>query len=245
MSRPRRIAKPARQKWILEQLRASNDLWIPGMVSALDSDRPIHALDRVERRADASSASLTSTDPEWLPNVEQRQKMTALALDCVRPHMVVMIDGDGVVLDLAWRMATDGPEITVITNNLPAARLLGGNASITVHFCPGRYDCRRGAAEGAETIDFLQRYRANLAFISACGISADGPNGARADAAATKRVMLERSDQRILLLDHGKFGLRRPHSICSLGLIDRLICDEAPDEELHAALRLNGVEVRT
>ena len=43
MSETRPIAKRARQRRILAALRASNDLWIPGMVTALDDVRHMHA----------------------------------------------------------------------------------------------------------------------------------------------------------------------------------------------------------
>jgi DeoR/GlpR family transcriptional regulator of sugar metabolism len=243
MSETRRLAKRERQMKILEKLRASNDLWIPGLVTTLDDTRHMMVEGIAERRAAALSASRA-------PGAEQnavpprRHKLAALAMDFIRPHMVVMIDGGASALDLARRMAADAQDITVITNNLPAAALLGANPTIAVTFCPGRYDRERGTSDGPDTIDFLRRYRANLAVLGACGITADGPTSAHADAAAIKRAMLDRSEQLILMLDHTKFGGRHPHPVCPLDKIDQLICDAAPDAQLGAALRKALVEVR-
>lgn len=240
MSETRRLPKRERQKRILEKLRASNDLWIPGLVTALDDVRHIHQ----EGLAGRMAATLQAAGPEQQGVAAGRQKLAALAMRAIKPHMVVMIDGGATALDLARRMAVDAREITVITNNLPAATLLGTNPTIDVTFCPGRYDGDRGTVDGVDTIRFLSRFRANLAIIGACGITAQGPNSAHSDAAAIKRAMLDRAEERILLLDRSKFGNRNPHRLCPLEEIDRLICDESPDTTLNAALSRARVEVQ-
>ncbi len=241
MSETRRLPKRERQKRILEKLRASNDLWIPGLVTALDDIRHMHQEGLAERM---TAAALPPAGADQQGVAARRQKLAALAMRAIRPHMVVMIDGGATALDLARRMAVDAQEITVITNNLPAATLLGANPTINVTFCPGRYDGHRGTVDGSDTIRFLSRFRANLAIIGACGITAQGPNSAHSDAATIKRAMLERSEECIMLLDRTKFGSRNPHRLCPLEEIDRLICDELPDVTLSAALSKARVEVQ-
>jgi DeoR/GlpR family transcriptional regulator of sugar metabolism len=243
MSERKRISKQERHRRILAELHASNDLWIPGMVTALDDIRHIHQEGVAERRAVAALVSAEPGGGENQSVMAQRQRLAALAMRFVQPHMVVMIDGGPTALDLARRMATDAQNITVITNNLPAASVLGSNPTINVTFCPGRYDNHRGTVDGPETIRFLSRFRANLAVLGACGIVADGLSSSHSDAVAIKRAMLKRSEEHILLLDHTKFGRRHPHLVCPLDDIDRLICDLAPDGKLGAALRTAKVEV--
>jgi DeoR/GlpR family transcriptional regulator of sugar metabolism len=243
MTEIKRIAKRERQMRILAKLRARNDLWIPGLVSSLDDTRDMHEEGLAERRAVAASVSSEPDGTQPNAVMSQRQKLATLAMRFVLPHMVVMIDGGSTALDLARRMATDAQNITVITNNLPAATVLGANPTINVTFCPGRYDSRRGTVDGPDTIRFLSRFHANLAIIGACGIAAGGPTSSHSDAVAIKRAMLRRSEERILLLDHTKFGDRHPHRVCPLDDIDRLICDQAPAGKLSAALRNANVEI--
>jgi|RhiMethySRZTD1v2_1073278.scaffolds.fasta_scaffold68779_4 DeoR/GlpR family transcriptional regulator of sugar metabolism len=242
MSETRSIAKRERQRRILAALRASNDLWIPGMVTALDDVRHMHAEGLAERTANAAGASADAIAQD-LPATPQRQRMAALAMRFVRPHMVVMMDGGATALDVARRMASDAQRITVITNNLPAATLLSANPTVSVTFCPGRYDSDRGVAGGADTIDFLRKFRANLAILGACGIDAKGPSSGHADAAAIKRAMLERAEENVLVLDHTKFGSKHPHSVCALAEIDHLLCDTRPAADLHKALLQANIDV--
>jgi DeoR/GlpR family transcriptional regulator of sugar metabolism len=240
MSETRPIAKRARQRRILEALRASNDLWIPGMVTALDDVRHMQAEGLAERKATAV-ADPAAQDQLLAP---QRQRLATLAMSFVRPHMVVMIDGGATALDLARRMASDAQSITVITNNLPAATLLSANPTISVTFCPGHYHGDRGAVGGAETVTFLERFRANLAILGACGIDAKGPNSGYADAALIKRAMLERAEESVLVLDHTKFGSQHANPVCPLADIDHLLCDTRPEADLQKALAQADVDVR-
>jgi DeoR/GlpR family transcriptional regulator of sugar metabolism len=241
MSETRPIAKHARQRRILAALRASNDLWIPGMVTALDDVRHMHAEGLAERQAAAAAADPAASDQALVP---QRQRLAALAMGFVRPHMVVMMDGGATALDLARRMASGARSITVITNNLPAATLLSANPTISVTFCPGHYHGDRGAVGGAETVRFLERFRANLAILGACGIDPKGPSSAHADAALIKHAMLERSEKTVLVLDHTKFGSRHPNSVCPLADIDHLLCDTQPAADMQKALAQADVDVR-
>lgn len=241
MSETRSIARRARQRRIFDVMRASNDLWIPGMVTALDDVRHMYAEGMAERKAAAESAGPATSDQPLAP---QRHRLAALAMSFVRPHMVVMMDGGATALDLARRMASDGQRITVITNNLPAATLLSANPTISVTFCPGRYCGERGAVGGGETVRFLSRFRANLAILGACGIDTMGPSSAHADAASIKRAMLERAEENLLVLDHTKFGSRHPNPICPLADVDHLLCDARPAADLQDALTHADVDVR-
>ena len=76
MSETRPIAKHARQRRILEALRASNDLWIPGMVTALDDVRHMHAEGLAERQATAVDAGVDLVVQDRSP-APQRQRLAA------------------------------------------------------------------------------------------------------------------------------------------------------------------------
>jgi DeoR/GlpR family transcriptional regulator of sugar metabolism len=243
MSETRPIAKHARQRRILAALRASNDLWIPGMVTALDDVRHMQAEGLAERKA-ATATAVADPAASDLPLAPQRQRLAALAMSFLRPHMVVMMDGGATALDLARRMASEAQSITVITNNLPAATVLSANPTINVTFCPGHYHGDRGAVGGAETVKFLSRFRANLAILGACGIDAKGPSSGHADAALIKRAMLERAEETLLVLDHTKFGSRHSNPVCPLADIDHLLCDGQPPADLQSALAEADVDVR-
>ena len=212
MSETRPIAKRARHRRILAELRASNDLWIPGLVTALDDVRHMHRRDSpsASGRRGAGRAGAGPRKPSR--PAPQRQQLAALAMSYVRPHMVVMIDGGSTALDLARRMATDAQGITVITNNLPAATVLGANPTISVTFCPGRYHGDRGPSAAP---DAIRSWAGSAPTLPSSAPAASTPTGRAALArrlGPIKRAMLERSEENFLLLDHTKFGRRHPRS---------------------------------
>jgi DeoR/GlpR family transcriptional regulator of sugar metabolism len=251
MTETRRIPKRERQKRILAKLRAYDSLQIPDLIAALaplpaaiERDiRDMHQAGIAQRHAAATAQSSEPAGAEHSAVTEAApRKLAALAMRFIQPHMVLMIDGSA-TLHLARRLATDAQNITVITNSLSAATLLGANPTISVTFCPGRYDSRHGTVAGPDTIRFLGRFRANLAIVSAGGITEDGPTCGLSDAMATRRAMLKRSEERIVLLDHSKSGRCHPQLVCRLTDIDQLICDKPPDAKLRSALRQAEVEV--
>ena len=58
-----------------------------------------------------------------------------------------------------------------------------------------------------------------------------------------KRAMLLRAEERMLLVDHSKFGMPHLEVVCPLSDIHRLVTDRPPVRELAAALRRANVEV--
>jgi DeoR/GlpR family transcriptional regulator of sugar metabolism len=251
MTETRRIPKRERQQRILAKLRAYNALQISDLIASLapfpegiERDiQEVHQTGIAQRHAAATAKSSEPAGTERNAVTEAApRKLAALAMRFIQPHMVLMIDGSA-TLHLARRLATDAQNITVITNSLSAATLLGANPTISVTFCPGRYDSRHATVAGLDTIRFLGRFRANLAIVSAGGITEDGPTCGLSDSMATKRAMLKRSEERIVLLDHSKSGRCHPQLVCPLGDIDQLVCDEVPDAKLCSALHKAQVEV--
>ena len=117
------------------------------------------------------------------------------------------------------------------------------NSAIDVILCPGDYSPAEAAVYGIETVAFLQRFRANRAFIGASGLSASGIMDANRFASAVKRIMLAQADTRYLLVDHSKFNQRKLSLVGTLSAVDAVITDRAPDGALLAALGEADVDV--
>jgi len=63
------------------------------------------------------------------------------------------------------------------------------------------------------------------------------------DEAGTKRVMLERARQRIVVADHTKVGKVMLNTVASLTVVDKIITGSEVDGEIVTRLRQIGVEV--
>lgn len=251
----KRAKKKERQDRILAELRLSAMIRIPEMaanfhVSTETIRRDLEEMAKIGlimRTYGGAVVSQLGVEPGWMERdnlmVAERERIGALAEQFVRPREVVMIDAGSTTLHLARRLALTDKEVTVVTNCYAVAMALGTSPRIAVHVCPGRHDPQEGGVTGTDTVDFINRFHVDRAFIGASGITVEGANEANSAAASVKRAMLRRAEVPMLLLDHGKFDRVGFEIVCPLPELRHLVSDEAPDGELAAALARAKVQV--
>ncbi|SMF19166.1 transcriptional regulator, DeoR family [Tistlia consotensis] len=251
----KKLRKVERQERILGELRASPAIRISQLaeeyrVSTETIRRDLDDLSRrgmLNRTYGGASARAFAFEPalseRHKEHVEERQRVGALAARAIRPGQVLMIDVGSTTVHFARRLSAELKDLTVITNSFGVATVLSANPTIAVILCPGRYDGREGSVFGSDAVAFLDRYNANVAVISASGLTADGPNDVNPNAAAIKRAMLGRSATGLLLLDHSKYDLLTLENVCPLDEIDVLVSDQAPPAPLGRALKRAEVAV--
>jgi len=249
------VAKKDRQSAILSKLRQSPSIRIAELATSFGVSNETIRRDFDElgqsglinrTYGGAVAARPLGLEAEWSERYnrmsDEREHIAGQAVRLLQPGEVVMIDGGATTLHFARRLAAELKDLTVITNSYAIAMAIANNPSMIVISCPGTYDRHEGCVVGPDTIAFLTRFYANRAVIGASGITREGPNEAHMGVAAVKRVMLERAQLRMLLLDHTKFDQSNMEVICPLTAIDRLVTDRPPTGELSAALDRARVE---
>jgi DeoR/GlpR family transcriptional regulator of sugar metabolism len=136
-----------------------------------------------------------------------------------------MVDCGSTTSLFANALAARNLHLTVVTNCLPVARALGTSAHCRVILCPGDYVPHEGGAFSADTLEFIRRFKANKAFVSAGGLTSEGVTDADSLGCSVKRAMMDRSDRTILLLDSSKYDLVQFERVCALADIDELVCE--------------------
>ena len=167
----------------------------------------------------------------------ERALIGAAAARIVEPGDALMVDCGSTTSLFANALAARNLHLTVVTNCLPVARALGTSAHCRVILCPGDYVPREGGAFGADTFEFIGRFKANKAFIGAGGLTSEGVTDADSLGCSVKRAMIDRSDRTILLLDSSKYDLVQFERVCALVDIDELVCEKAPPKKLAAGLK--------
>ena len=257
MDQASRLSKKQRQDRILAELRASTTIRISELAAELGVSSETIRRDLkemgesglIDRTYGGAVARPFGFEPTWNERfnamTEERAHIAALATRLVQPGEVLAIDAGSTTLHFARRLAAELKDLTVITNSFAVAMALASNPTIAVISCPGHYDAHEGSLTGPDTIAFLGRFNANRAVIGASGLTAEGPNEVNSGAAAVKRAMLQRAEERMLLADHSKFGEPHLEVICPLSDINRLVSDRPPGRELATALRRAKVEVHS
>jgi DeoR/GlpR family transcriptional regulator of sugar metabolism len=250
-----RLRKTERQQRILAELRLSPHVRISELaerfgVSTETVRRDVDLLSEkglVSRAYGGAAPAPMALQPSFgeraEAHLEERMRIAELAATLPQPGEVLMIDAGSTTSQFARRLAVTGRDLTVLTNSIPVAGALASNDTISVILCPGDYSPREAAVYGDETLSFLQRFRANRAFIGASGLGVEGIMDANRAATAVKRVMLRQSGERYLLVDRSKFNQRMVSIVEPLMAIDAIIADELPDGALLEALTTAGVRL--
>src|SRR5688572_4514346 len=228
MSGSQRLSKRDRQQRILAELRVSATLRISELAEELNVSyetirRDLEEMGEsglINRTYGGAVARPFGFEPAWSERfnamTEEREHIASLAIRFVRPGEVLMIDAGSTTLHFARRLAAELKDLTIITSSFAVAQALATNPSMTVIACPGHYDVHEGSVAGPDCVAFLSRFNANRTVIGASGLTAEGPNEASSGAAAVKRAMLARAQERVLLIDHLKFGQPNLELICPL-----------------------------
>ncbi len=174
--------------------------------------------------------------------VNAKRKMAELAKDFIKADMTVFMDSSSSAGMVIPYIAAAGG-ISVITNGIRNSFQLMEKGGAKVYLCGGLVSRYSDAALGAETVEFLSRFRADLCIISCGGIITDGVTEASPEQADIKRRMLKNSKVRLALCDSSKMGKSCMSLISDFSDIDFIITDCVPDKRIQEAVLRNGCEI--
>jgi DeoR/GlpR family transcriptional regulator of sugar metabolism len=249
-----RLGKSDRQARIVAELRAAPSLRVNELAALLEVSTETVRRDLAEldergliNRTYGGAMRPVFFEPALAERetlmVAERERIAAAAVALVAANDILMIGGGATTLHFARRLAAERNHLTVITHALSIAVALATNPFHKVLMLPGQYDGREGLIHGPDTIDALQRFRANKAFLGASGLTAEGPSDAGVGPGLTYGAMMRRSTESVILADHTKFD--RP-SLSVYGPWSSsvtLVTDAHPESELAASLRAATTQV--
>lgn len=159
-------------------------------------------------------------------------------------------DGDTIFLDSSSTTLHMVPYlrsrvgVTVITNGLQTALDLSGCQGIRVFVTGGLLREHARSFAGVAAIENIRRYTAGKVFFSCRAVDFKlGMTDTDEEEALIRREMLACSREGILLADTGKFGDRKPFTICRWDRIHVLVTDCAPVAGDADVLQLSSVRI--
>ncbi|QCO57097.1 DeoR/GlpR transcriptional regulator (plasmid) [Pseudorhodobacter turbinis] len=182
-------------------------------------------------------------DERQRERLEERRRLAHKAAHLVQDGQQLMIDAGSTVMEFARALAVLHRQVTVVTNSLQVAMILGSSEGTTVIMTPGSYLNDEAALVGTETCDFLRRYHVDACYLGASALSEAGVSEAIDGFAAVKRTMMEQSATRYFLMDGSKFGQRHLVKIADIAEIGHLVTDRRPDGALAAALGAENTKI--
>ena len=134
--------------------------------------------------------------------------------------------------------------LKVVTNHLEAAQQLATHPDTEVIVLGGRLQPRNLSCSGTGTLAAAEAYRADLLVFSVGGIDAEGSlldyHESEADVA---RLMFRRARQRVLVVDHSKFGRTASVRLGAITEVDVIVTDQALPAPMRRLLQGQAVQV--
>ena len=170
--------------------------------------------------------------------IDKKQMIGYEAAKMIRDGDVIIIDCGTTTLQLAKYLK--GKKLTVITNSWPVVSFLGGQPKIKLLLAPGEYDDISAGTFGISTAKFIGNFHADRVFIGTHGCSPEqGASVPEMYDAEMKRVLLAAGKEKILMVDHSKFGVKCLAKHAELSEFDYIITDNGVDPKMQEVIGQN------
>lgn len=159
----------------------------------------------------------------------------------IQPRQSVIVDAGTTCYHVARFLEPLKPQI--ITNSLPVANLFAASSQVEVVMSGGVIYPRLGVLVGPLAVEAFSKMHADVAIMSAGGITAEGLTNSHGLLIEIQRAMMQAARQVIFCLDHTKFGRRSVSPLSGLEGIHTLVTDSQAPADLVQRLREKGLEV--
>ncbi len=171
----------------------------------------------------------------------EKEAIGRACADLIQPNQTVIIDAGTTVYHVARHLESKTPQI--ITNSLPVANLFASANQLEIMVSGGVIYPRLGVLVGPVAVETFSKIHADVAVMSAGGISVEGITNSHGLLIDIQHAMINASQRVIFCLDHTKFGRQSVLPLCGLDSADTIVTDSAAPADLVEALRARALEV--
>ncbi|MCI6549293.1 MAG: DeoR/GlpR family DNA-binding transcription regulator [Prevotella sp.] len=168
-------------------------------------------------------------------NIEAKRAIAREAVKFISDGDTIILDSGSTTTELA-RLITGFHNLTVITNALNIAMILGSDASINLNVTGGEFKPPTLSLTGMKAANYFTNIHADKVFLATAGINLKtGLTYPSISDLVVKKAMIEASDTVYLVADSSKIGTSSFASLGALSLVDHIITDSkisTEDEKL-------------
>lgn len=250
------LAFEQRKKMILNKLVSEEKLYVPELAEVLNVSsetirRDLNQLEKEGKLKKVYGGAILTNSDTLEPSFEQKTNINStekhsiakIASSLIEDGDIIMVGNGTTTLEIV-RYLTDKKNITLITHSEPVLHLAIEAFKGKVIFLGGEVDLHQQSTHGPLAELTVKQIKANKAFISAGGISInDGITDYDLNEARMSQLLMERSDELIVLADHTKFGETTFSHICELDQVSTIISDWNFPEEWKRILKEHHIRL--
>jgi len=171
-------------------------------------------------------------------NLSEKREIAQKALSYIQEGDVIILDSGSTTTELA-RLLMNYHDITVITNAMNIAMMLGENPEINLIVTGGEFKAPTLSLTGQMAADSIGKLHAAKLFLATAGISADmNLTYPSLSDLVVKRAMVEASDHVFLVADSHKVNVSAFAVLGPITMVNTLITDSYITEETIEAIKL-------
>ncbi|MCF8358885.1 MAG: DeoR/GlpR family DNA-binding transcription regulator [Prolixibacteraceae bacterium] len=180
------------------------------------------------KNIDMNVRSLSLQNQENMP---LKRTIAKKAVEYINDGDTIILDSGSTTTEIA-RLMNDYKNLTVITNALNIALILGAHSGINVILTGGEFKAPTLSLTGQKAADFFQNLHVDKLFLATAGITLkSGLTYPGISDICVKRAMIESAETTYLVADSTKIGKSSFASLGALSLIDFLITDSEIEAE--------------
>jgi DeoR/GlpR family transcriptional regulator of sugar metabolism len=177
-------------------------------------------------------------------DTHQLDEKEAIAKACaglIKPGQTVILDAGTTCYHVAKQLEAVSPH--VVTNSLPVANFFSSSGKVELVVTGGVIYPRLGVLVGPLAVEAFTKIHAEVAIMSAGGITLEGLTNSHGLLVEIQRAMMRAAQKVIMCLDSTKFGRQSISPLSDLDPVNSIVTDKAAPTEMVKALRKKGIEV--
>jgi DeoR/GlpR family transcriptional regulator of sugar metabolism len=176
-------------------------------------------------------------------NTSRKEKIAAKSMEFIESGDTIILDSGSTVTEIAKKLK-GFKNLTVITNALNIAMMLGAEPGIEVVMTGGEFKPPTLSLTGQKAADFFKGINVSKLFLATAGISLkSGLTYPSISDIVVKKAMIDAAETTYLVADSSKFGKSAFASLGALSLINYIITDDNIEDRDRKLFKENEIEL--
>ncbi len=177
-------------------------------------------------------------------NLDRKELIASKCLEYIHNGDSIILDSGSTTTEIAKKLRGANRNLTVITNALNIALILGAEQGIEVIMTGGEFKPPTLSLTGQKAADFFKGINVQKLFLATAGLSLKaGLTYPSISDLVVKKAMIDAADTTYLVADATKVGKSAFASLGALSLIDYVITDNGIEEKQKQIFRDHEIEL--
>ena len=176
-------------------------------------------------------------------NMDKKELIAIKCLEYINNGDTIILDSGSTTTEIA-RKLKGNRQVTVITNALNIAMMLGADPGIEVIMTGGEFKPPTLSLTGQKAADFFKGINIQKLFLATAGLSLkSGLTYPSISDIVVKKAMIDAAETTYLVANSTKFGKSAFASLGALSLINYIITDDGIEEKHREVFRSHEIEI--